>query len=201
MRRKTFDALLTTGGLVVAVVLAVAGGLLAWGHNFIQSNVHDQLAQQQIYFPPQSAFAHPKAGTEITPAMIPTVSKYAGKQLLTGAEAKAYANNFIGQHLAEMPYGGVYAKVSAAAMANPNDQTLAAEKATVFQGTTLRSMLLNAYAFDKMGQIAGVAADVAFIAAGAMLLLVGLGIVHTRRTTPDTEVLAWLSNKSPVPVE
>jgi hypothetical protein len=36
----------------------------------------------QIYFPPKAAFDHPKAGTEITPAMIPSVSKYAGQQLL-----------------------------------------------------------------------------------------------------------------------
>src|SRR5580765_4181895 len=46
MRRKTFDALLTTGGLVVAVILAVAGGLLSWGHNSAESNVHSQLASQ-----------------------------------------------------------------------------------------------------------------------------------------------------------
>ncbi|MGN6472106.1 MAG: hypothetical protein ACTHK4_00455 [Mycobacteriales bacterium] len=200
MRRKTFDALLTTGGLVVAVVLAVAGGLLAWGHSFAQSNVHNQLAKQQIFFPPKAAFAHPKAGTEITPSMIPSVSQYAGRQLLTGAQAKVYADDFIAAHLAEMPYGGVYAKVSAAAMANPKDQALAAEKQTTFQGTTLRGMLLNAYAFSKIGQIAGVASVASFIGAGVMLLLVGLGIIHTRRTSPDTEVMSWLNDKSPVPV-
>jgi hypothetical protein len=36
--------------------------------------VHSQLAGQQIYFPPQAAFAHAKAGTEITPSMIPSIS-------------------------------------------------------------------------------------------------------------------------------
>ncbi len=201
MRRKTFDALLTTGGLVVAVVLAVAGGLLAWGHSFAASNVHNQLAKQQIFFPPKAAFASAKAGTEITPSMIPSVSRYAGQQLLTGAQAKVYADDFIAVHLSEMPYGGVYAKVSAAAMANPKDQALAAEKTTTFQGTTLRGMLLNAYAFDKMGQIAGVASTASFIGSGVMLLLVGLGIIHTRRTKPDTEVMAFLNAKAPVPVE
>ena len=62
----------------VVVVLVIAGGLLTWGHSFVNDNVHSQLAQQQIYFPPQAAFAHPKAGTEITPRMIPSVSQYAG---------------------------------------------------------------------------------------------------------------------------
>ncbi|HVV77275.1 MAG TPA: hypothetical protein VHC43_14690 [Mycobacteriales bacterium] len=196
MRRKTFDALLTTGGLVVAVVLAVAGALLGWGHNFAQSNVHNQLAKQQIFFPPKAAFDNAKPGTEITPSMIPTVSQYAGQQLLTGAQAKVYADDFIGAHLAEMPYGGVYAKVSAAAMADPNNQALAAEKQTTFQGTTLRGMLLNAYAFSKMADIAGIASLVSYIGAGVMLLLAGLGLIHTVRTKPDAELISWLTDQN-----
>src|SRR3984885_10183090 len=117
MSRKVFDVLTSTGGLIGVVVLLVAGGLLTWGHSFVNSNVHSQLAQQQIYFPPKAAFDHPKVGTEITPSMIPSVSQYAGQQLLTGAQAKVYANDFIAVHLSEMPYGGVYSKISAAARA------------------------------------------------------------------------------------
>jgi hypothetical protein len=33
MRRRTFDALATTAGFVIAAILLVAGGLLLWGHN------------------------------------------------------------------------------------------------------------------------------------------------------------------------
>ena len=51
MRRKTFDALLTAGGLLVAIVLIVAGVLLSWAHNFTTNEVHNQLASQQIFFP------------------------------------------------------------------------------------------------------------------------------------------------------
>src|ERR1700733_10150154 len=108
MSRKVFDVLTSTGGLIGVVVLLVAGGLLTWGHSFVNSNVHSQLAQQQIYFPPKAAFDHPKVGTEITPSMIPSVSQYAGQQLLTGEQARVYANDFIAVHLSEMPYGGVY---------------------------------------------------------------------------------------------
>ena len=78
MRRKTFDMILTAGGAVLMVVLLVAGILGLWGYNFANSNVHDQLAQQAITFPPAAAFAHAKVGTEITPSMIPSVSQYAG---------------------------------------------------------------------------------------------------------------------------
>src|SRR5471030_33927 len=80
MSRKVFDTLTSAGGLVAVVVLLVAGGLLTWGHSFVNSNVHNQLAQQQISFPSAAAFAQAKAGTEITPSMIPSVSQYAGQQ-------------------------------------------------------------------------------------------------------------------------
>src|ERR1700744_6290150 len=146
MSRKVFDKLTSAGGIVAIVVLLVAGGLLTWGHSFVNSNVHSQLAQQQLSFPPQAAFAHPKAGTEITPSMIPSVSQYAGQQLLTGAQAKVYSDDFIAVHLSEMPFGGVYSKISAAALAHPRSAALQALEQTSFQGTTLRGLLLEAYA-------------------------------------------------------
>ena len=51
MRRRTFDTLISAAGLIVVAVLAVAGGLLTWGHNYIGHEVHTQLAAQKIYFP------------------------------------------------------------------------------------------------------------------------------------------------------
>jgi hypothetical protein len=188
MSRKVFDALTSAGGLVAVVVLLVAGGLLTWGHSFVNSNVHDQLAQQQIYFPPQAAFAHAKAGTEITPSMIPSVSQYAGQQLLTGDQAKAWSNHFIAVHLSEMPYGGVYSKISAAALAKPTDTKLAALKATSFTGTTLRGLLLEAYAFSTIGAIMFIGAIASFILAAIMAALVAGGLWHAKRTSSEARV-------------
>jgi hypothetical protein len=190
MSRKVFDKLTSAGGVVAVVVLLVAGGLLTWGHNFVNSNVHDQLAQQQISFPSSAAFAHAKAGTEITPSMIPSVSQYAGQQLLTGPQAAAYANHFIAVHLSEMPFGGVYSKVSAAAIAAPTNAKLAALKQTSFQGTTLRGLLLEAYAFSEIGAVMLVGAIASFILAAIMAALVGLGVWHATRTSEDERVLA-----------
>jgi hypothetical protein len=189
MSRKAFDVLTSAGGAVLVVVLLVAGGLLTWGHSYVTSNVHDQLAQQQIHFPPKAAFAHAKAGTEITPSMIPSVSQYAGQELLTGAQAKAYANDFIAVHLSEMPYGGTYAKISAAALAAPTDTTLKALEQTSFQGTTLRGLLLEAYGFSTVGTVMLWGAIASFILAGIMSVLVGMGFAHARRTTPETQML------------
>ena len=182
MRRKTFDAILTAVGGVVVVVLLVAGGLLMWGYSFANSNVHNQLAEQQIFFPAKgnSELANPKIG--------PYLNQYAGQQLLTGAQAEAYANHFIAVHLSEMPYGGVYSKVSNASRANPTDAKLKAEVQTVFQGTTLRGLLLEAYAFSTFAQIALLAGIASFVLAAVMLVLVILGWVHLRRVSPDAEL-------------
>jgi hypothetical protein len=188
MSRKAFDKLTSAGGIVAVVVLLVAGGLLTWGHSFVASNVHNQLARQEITFPPTAAFAHAKAGTEITPSMIPSVSQYAGQPLLTGAQAKVYADDFIAVHLSEMPYGGVYSKISSAALATPNNTKLKALEQTSFQGTTLRGLLLEAYAFSTIGEIMLWGAIASFILAAAMALLVGLGLTHARRTEPEAQM-------------
>jgi hypothetical protein len=200
MRRKTFDALLTTGGFVVAVVLAVAGGLLLWGHNFATSNVHDQLASQQIFFPDKAGITAAN-NADITKYVTP----YAGQQVVTGEQAGVFANHYIANHLKDVADGKTYSQVSEEWLSmkptDPNYEAVTGQRTTLFQGETLRGLLLNAYAFGKMARIAGIAADAAFIASGVLLLLVGAGIVHTRRTKPDTEVMAWLNDKSPVPVE
>ena len=193
MSRKVFDVLTSTGGVVAVVVLVIAGGLLTWGHSFVSSSVHDQLARQQVYFPSKAAFAHPKAGTEITPSMIPSVSKYAGQQLLTGEQAKVYADDFIAMHLSEMPYGGVYSKVSAAARAaKPGSAAatkLTALEQTSFQGTTLRGLLLEAYAFSEIGQVMLWGAIASFILAAISAVLIGLGFWHARRTPREAQML------------
>ena len=191
MSRKTFDILLTSGGLVVVIVLAVAGSLLLWGHNFANSNVRSQLAQQQITFPAQGSKA--LASAQIGPYL----NQYAGQQVLTGPQAKAYADHFIAVHLSEMPYKGVYSKVSAASMADPKNTALQSEVQTVFRGTTLRGLLLEAYAFWQMGQIALIGAIVSFVMAAVMLVMTGFGFWHLRRVDPAEELMPQRRNAVP----
>jgi len=192
VKRRTFDYLMSAAGLVVVVTLVVAGALLMWGWSFASSNVHDQLAKQEIYFPPAAAFAHAQPGTEITPSMIPSVSQYAGQQLLTGEQAHVYADDFIAVHLSEMPYGGVYATISAKARAatpgTAEATKLAQLEQTSFQGTTLRGLLLEAYAFSVFGTIAFWAGIAAFCLAFIMALLVGFGFWHARKTPESAQL-------------
>jgi hypothetical protein len=189
MRRRAFDVITSAAGIVIVVVLLAASGLLMWGYSFTHSNVHDQLDAQQIFFPPKSAFTHPKPGSEITPSMIPSVSQYAGQQLLTGDQAKVYADDFIAAHLAELPYHGIYSKISAAALKNPKSTKLQDLKETSFTGTTLRGLLLEAYAFSTIGQVMFWGAVASFVLAAVMAILVILGLRHARRTPAEAEML------------
>jgi hypothetical protein len=181
MRRNSSRTLIGATSAALAAVLLIAGGLLLWGSAYVHNTVQGQLAAQQITFPPAAAFAHPKAGTEITPNMIPSVSQYAGQQLLTGQQAEAYADHFIAQHITDMSGGKTYSQLSAASMAQPNNTQLSGLVATVFKGETLRSMLLNAYGWWKVSQIAYIISLAAF-GLGTLSFLAGLfGFASLRR--------------------
>jgi hypothetical protein len=59
---------------------------------------------------------------------------------------------------------------------------------TVFRGNSLRGMLLNAYAFWQLGQIASISAIAALVGALLMLLLSIAGLIHIRRTSEDATI-------------
>ena len=193
MRRNSHFKL-ALAGLAATVTLAVSGGLLLWGSTYVHNTVQNQLAAQQIYFPPQAAFAHPKAGGEITPNMIPSVSQYAGQQLLTGQQAEAYADHFIAQHITDMAGGKTYSQLSAASMAQPNNAKLAGLVSTVFKGETLRSMLLNAYGWWKVSQITFIGSLIAFGLAGLAFLASLAGLTLGR----NPEIMHEIIDGTPV---
>jgi hypothetical protein len=194
MRRTTFDALLTLTGIGLAVILLIAGALLTWGYSFTTTQVHNQLASQKIYFPP-------KGSTELaSPQIGPYLNQYAGQQLVNGLQAEAYANHFIAVHLQKIAGGQTYAQLSEQSLAQPNNAKLTGQVQTMFRGTTLRGLLLNAYAFWKIGQIAGIAAIVSFAGAALLLILSIFGIMHLRRTSPGAEVFKGVGVRAKEPV-
>jgi hypothetical protein len=184
MRRRTFDFLMSLGGLVLTIVLIVAGSLLMVGWRFAESNVHDRLEAQKIFFPP--------AGSEslASPEIGPYLNQYAGEQLVTGEQALAYADHFIGVHLQEVAGGKTYSEVSTLSREDPENEELRGQVETLFRGTMLRGVLLDAYAFWKFGRIAMLAGIAAFVLAGVMAILTILGFWHLRRVSPTDELLA-----------
>jgi hypothetical protein len=178
--RSSFDKLISWTGIVVAVVLLFAGGLLVWASSFATSNVHDQLKAQQITMPAAAALT--------TPDMKANLSQYAGQDLTTGAQAKAYADYYIQEHMNASSGGKTYSQVSGEFLAaNKADPTAQATKdlgdlrQSLFMGTTLRGMLLNAYAFATLGTIAMWAAIASFIGAAVMLTLGVVGLRHAHK--------------------
>jgi hypothetical protein len=191
MRRRTFDALAVIGGLVLAVVLAVAGGLLLWGHSVVNDQVHTQLAAQKIVFPAANS-----PEIKALPATDAAAMKaYAGQLMTNGAQAKTYANHFIAVHLVKIGGGKTYSQLSYLSLTHPTNAALAAQVETVFRGETLRGLLLNAYGWWQMGQIMAIGAIVAFVAAALLLILCGLGFVHSRRAAPESEVFPKLATR------
>ncbi|GAA3342864.1 hypothetical protein GCM10017714_33060 [Curtobacterium pusillum] len=175
MNRTALDRLLSASGAVIAVVLLLAGVLMTWAHVYVHDQVREQLVAQKIFFPAKGSKA--LASKEIGPYL----NRYAGQQLETGAQAKAWADHYIAVHLEEMTGGQTYAQLSTKAQADPDDQKLQSEVETVFRGETLRGLLLNAYAFDTVATFALIGAVVAYVGAVVMAFLAALGFRHARR--------------------
>jgi hypothetical protein len=147
-------------------ILVFCAGFLFWGNSFIHSQISTELTAQQIYFPA----ADNKAIASLPAADAAAMSIYGGQQLTTGAQAQVYANSFIGVHLSEVAGGLTYSQMSAKAMANPTDQKMAGQVATLFKGETLRGLLLNAYGWWTIGTYALYAAIGLALAAFAVVV-------------------------------
>lgn len=128
-------------GLCLAWVFAAS--LVLWGSKFATGVVHDQLAAQKITFPDKATLQ------EDNPALV----KYAGQAVDNGDEAKAYSD-YIGGHLKNVAEGKTYSEVSSEYQKDRTNQTLAAQRTTLFQGETLRGLLLNAWGWGLIGTIA-----------------------------------------------
>lgn len=174
-RRKTIDMMFVMLGGVATVVLLVIGVLSWWGYSFATNSVHDELAAQKIYFPEKGA-------ANFSDEEFPDLQQYAGQQVDNGPKAKAYANGYIGRHLEKVADGKTYSEVSAMAMKDPTNTTLQQQKQTLFQGETLRGLLLgDGYAYWTFGTLAWVAAVVSFAGASVMAILVFMGWMHMSR--------------------
>jgi hypothetical protein len=190
MKRRTLDILFSTGGVLLAGLLLVAGIVLTSNASFANDYVKDQLAQQHISFPAADELSDEEKAT-------PCLVEYAGQPLTTGKQAECYANNYIGLHLKSTADGQTYADLGgpqtelrervAAAQAS-NDPNLASlqqqldgvnrQRDTLFRGETLRGLLLTSYGFSEFGTKAGQAAVVSYVGAGLLLLLSVAGFTH-----------------------
>jgi hypothetical protein len=186
MTRRTLDLIFSIGGLILAILVLVLGLVLQNQANFAHDNVHDQLAAQQIYFTPARALK-PNEND-------PCLKEHAGKQLVTGKQAQCYADHYIAVHLEEVNGGKTYSQTSNELRALP-DQTspeakaLQAKTQTLFQGETLRGLLLTSYGFSIFGDRAQTVAYICYALAAVLFLASIAGFVHARRKSAEQEIL------------
>ena len=175
---------------VALLVLLFGSGAAFYANSFTNTQIHDQLAPQQIYFP-----ANAKAGL---PA---NLSQYAGQQVLTGDQAHAYADKYIALHLKEIGQGHPYSYWSTQARVATDPAVAAKDQAiadTLFKGETLRSMLNQAWTFSVIAQIAFVA-GIAF--AVAALIVLGTLIFEVAEMVAGKETAEVVASRTTVTPE
>jgi hypothetical protein len=149
---------LTSIATVAAAGMIVVGALALIGGHYDKQVVHDQLAPQKIFFP--------------KPATNPALAAYAGQQVLTGKQAKLYAQKQIGVDLTKVAGGKTYSQISAEWIAGGmKNTTLAGERTTLFMGETLNGLLLNAWGWSVIGGIATLAGFILILLGAALSLL------------------------------
>ncbi len=178
MRRRTFDYFVSWTGALLTVVFIVAGIGMFIGYNFTNSQVHNQLQEQKVYFPT-------KTQADYRDLVAAHETQYAGKEVLTGSAAEIFADKIIAVDTLAISQGKTYSQLSAASLADPSNTALANQVELVFRGDTLRGLLLNAYAFGFMGVIALYGAVGMLVAALIMLLLTFLGFRHYKQADPS----------------
>jgi len=173
-------AALTGAALLVAGPVMIAVGISG------QHEITRQLGAQQISFPAKGSAGLPAAE-----------ASYAGQQVTTGPQAKAYSD-MIETHVMAATDGKTYSQVSGAYMtaladkSTPADtlKALSDQRQTAFMGESLRASLLSAYqAWEVTYLVIGL--GVAFAGIGAVTLLGGtVALVSARRarkvTVPET---------------
>jgi hypothetical protein len=201
MKRRTLDIIFAVGGVLIALLIVVLGLVLQNQANFAKNYVHDQLAQQKISFTPAQFLAADENN--------PCLKKYAAKPLVTGHQAECYANHYIGVHVKAINDGKTYAETSTdarnldAKLKAMSDQSSAAAKqlsaqaqalhgkaTTLFQGETLRGLLLTSYGFSIFGERAQQAANVCFALVLVLLLAAIAGFVHAATKRAEQPILS-----------
>jgi hypothetical protein len=148
--RATLDKLISLGGLLLAIVLLVAGGVARLRERFHRQRSARQLAAQQITMPTdQTGLAD--LPDEDKAAMEPYAGQTDDKRQ-AGEGGTPTTSSAV--HLSEVAEGRTYSEVSGEYLTQCSDpgcrqrwtaQDARRQKATLFQGETLRGLLLYGF--------------------------------------------------------
>jgi hypothetical protein len=153
---RSTKGIATVLAALAGIAMLVAGPIMIFKGFDGQSQVRHQLSAQKIVFPPK--------GSEGLPA---AQAGFAGQQVKTGPQAKAYAD-MVETHVLATTGGQTYSQVSSKFMATgATDAKLGALRQTAFMGESLRGSLMGAYQ----------AWEVTWLVIGLGALVTGLGFV------------------------
>jgi hypothetical protein len=203
---------ISIGLAVLAAGFLTLGVVLKSQADFSKKYVHDQLAEKQIYFTPvENLLPNQKD--------VPCLVENAGKQMLSGKQAECYAKYQIGLDLLLIDNGKTYfedhyaayllrVKTQQALAAKPDaaeTQALVKQSAElsqkaedIFDGETMRGLLLTAYGFSLLGERGATAATACFVIAVVLMVGAGFGLSLGLRGNRQ-RVLDIISVDAPVP--
>lgn len=221
MKRRTLDTIFAAGGIVVAILLAVLGFVIASQASFANNYVKEELGAQKITFATADKLTDAEKTWKPGSSCLVT---YAGKLMETGPQAECYAKYYIREHMhaagdaAGFP-GATYATIGADSRALATQQAAAKTagdtakvadlqkkidaatslRSTLQLGESLSGMLLTVYGFSVIADIANVAVMVLYALAGVMVLLSVAGLVHAYITPKEQVVFGPSRAPAPVP--
>ena len=222
MKRRTLDIIFASGGMGVAVIIALLGFAIASQAQFATDYAKTELSAQKITFTAADKLTAEEKSWKAGSTCLVT---YGGQTMETGAQAECYAKYYIALHMetsainAGFP-GATYATLGSirtdlstqiTAAKAKNDTTAAADlqkkldsatslRTTMQTGETLRGLLLTVYGFSVIGEKAALAANILYVLAGLMAVLSIAGFVHAFVTPKDKVVFAPVTVPVPVPV-
>ena len=166
---------------VFAAVLIAAGAAAIAGGKIAHSTVSEQLAQERIDMPSKGGVDALK-DKESKEALRP----YVGQRLTTGPQAKAFADHCIRQHMLEASGGKAFEEVSGQYMSSRGKVSADQEaklknlRQTLFEGNSVRGMLLNAYGWWTVGTVT-LFAGVGLVILGIVLAILGFGVLRPKK--------------------
>jgi hypothetical protein len=170
MKTVVYRALSMVFGVIALAVgiFALVAGLYA--HSYVSG----QLGQEKITMPAEASYKTlPQASQD-------ALKPYAGQAMTTGDEAQAFANHYIWEHM------------SAACTDTTQKAAYTALRSTLFQGDTLRTALLTAYAFWLIGTIVLWIGVIALVV-GVALLVLAFTIFKDKGVAPVAPVAETVS--------
>lgn len=115
------------------------------------------------------------------------LTQWIGQDLTTGPQAKAYADNYIWQHMLASADGKTFQEmgtvINEAKKKGASEEEIAKLQKirdSLFQGDTLRGILLSAYGWWLVGSIA-MWAGIGMAILGVVLAVLGFGVMRTKR--------------------